>query len=150
MPKAVVKIEKVCFNEKCKKPFVDQWGTQKFCTQKCREKHRWNQRSKRQDKRGGYNRRIYITLWMKAMGLEVDSVPCHYCESSVSLDDFVIDHKVPSSELKTREAKQEIENLVISCKSCNAQKGVLPYDMFYTWKQSQVKPQEPDTPSIDS
>ena len=78
------------------------------------------------------------------MGLEVDTVPCHYCESPVTIDSFVIDHKIPSSELLTRTEKQEISNLVISCKSCNSQKGVLPYDMFYAWKQSTIKPQEPD------
>ena len=65
----------------------------------------------------------------------------------MTIDSFVIDHKVPSSELLTRSEKQEISNLVISCKSCNSQKGVLPYDMFYKWKQSTIKPQEPDTES---
>ena len=145
MPKLTVAIDKICFNEKCKKPFVDNWGTRKFCSDECRQKHRWNVRSKKGDKRGGYNRRIYITLWMEAMGLEVDTVPCHYCEKPVTIDSFVIDHKVPSSELLTRSEKQEISNLVISCKSCNSQKGVLPYDMFYAWKQSTIKLQEPDT-----
>lgn len=137
MPKLTVAIDRICFNEKCKKPFVDNWGTKKFCSEECRQRHR--------DKRGGYNRKIYITLWMKAMGIEVDTVPCHYCEEPVTLENFVIDHKIPSSELKTRTEKQEISNLVISCKSCNGQKSVLPYDMFYAWKRSTIKPQEPDT-----
>ena len=71
-------------------------------------------------------------------------MPCHYCETELTVDTFVIDHKIPSSKLKTREEKQEMDNLVLACKSCNSQKGILPYEVFYAWKQSEIIPQEPD------
>ena len=150
MPKAVEKVVKKCAHVKCKKEFLDEWGTKKFCNEECKKRQRWLERQKKGDKRGGYNRKVYISLWCKAAGKDPGTVPCHYCETELTVDTFVIDHKVPSSELKTREEKQEMDNLVISCKSCNLQKGVLPYEMFYTWKQSTIIRQEPDTENTAS
>lgn len=144
MPKAVVKTKRKCAYDKCGKEFLDEWGTKRFCNEECKKRSRWAERSKRGDKRGGYNRKVYISLWCKAKGEDPGTVPCHYCETELTVDTFVIDHKIPSSKLKTREEKQEMDNLVLACKSCNSQKGILPYEVFYAWKQSEIIPQEPD------
>jgi len=145
MPKAVEKVVKKCAHVKCKKEFLDEWGTKKFCNEECKKRQRWLDRQKKLGKRGRYNRKVYISLWCKAGGKDLGTVPCHYCETELTVDTFVIDHKVPSSELKTRDEKYEMDNLVLACKSCNLQKGVLPYEMFYTWKQSTIIRQELDT-----
>ena len=43
---------------------------------------------------------------------------CHYCEKSVTPNEFSIDHVEP----KTLGGKNNLNNLVISCKSCNIKK----------------------------
>ena len=114
----------------CNKDFVPDYVDQLYCNQQCRQRKNWRERKKRNDHRGGYNRVTYIRLWLQAAGVELPEVPCHYCGSHVSIDDFVIDHKVPRSLLKDRQAKQEISNLVVSCKRCNAWKSDTDYDEF--------------------
>lgn len=50
--------------------------------------------------------------------LERDGPSCRYCEDPVG-DDFNCDHVVAMS----RGGATELENLAVSCKSCNASKG---------------------------
>ena len=124
---------KICANEKCKQAFKDTWGTMKFCSSECRDRQKWNERKRKRDVRGGYNRKTYITLWLQAKGLDLGPAPCHYCGSDVTIDNFVIDHVVPQSQLKTREEKQDINNLAIACKSCNHKKASMPAELFFQW-----------------
>ena len=133
MPQINEVITKVCANEKCGKEFEDVWGTMKYCSTTCKDRQKWLERSRKKNTRGGYNRKTYITLWLKAKGHDLGPAPCHYCGSDVMIDNFVIDHVVPQSQLKTRAEKLAIENLVISCKSCNSKKASMPAQLFIQW-----------------
>ena len=109
----------------------NQWTRSKYCSQRCK----WRvqaRRCKKTKNKGGYNRVTYIRLWLTAMGIEERDVPCHYCEKPLSLDSFTIDHKVPRVMIdqSERKANNEIENLVVSCSSCNALKGASDYHEF--------------------
>ena len=133
MPHLTVVEKKICANEKCGKEFDDVWGTMKYCSNDCRSKQKFTERARKKDTRGGYNRKTYITLWLKAKGYEMSPAPCHYCGCDVTIDNFVIDHVIPQSQLKTREEKQDINNLVICCKSCNNKKASMPAHIYIQW-----------------
>ena len=133
MPHAVEVQIKTCANEKCGKEFEDVWGTMKYCSGVCKDRQKWNDRSRIKDSRGGYNRKVYITLWLQAKGFDLGPAPCYYCGCDVTIDSFVIDHIIPQSQLKTRAEKQDINNLVIACKSCNLRKASMPAELFFQW-----------------
>lgn len=148
MPHAVETEIKTCANEKCGKEFEDVWGTMKYCSSVCKDRQKWIERSRKRNHRGGYNRKIYITLWLEAKGVNLDPAPCHYCGSDVTIDNFVIDHVVPQSQLKTRKEKQDINNLVIACKSCNLRKATMPAELFFQWIEYE-KAQKEEEGSMD-
>ena len=133
MPKLNEPIPRKCQNVKCGKEFLDDWGTRRYCDELCKRRQKWRERKRRSDSRGGYNRRTYIQLWLDALGIEDQRVPCSYCETLVDLDSFVIDHVIPKSQLKTRAECQDIKNLTISCKSCNHRKASMPEEIFRHW-----------------
>lgn len=51
-----------------------------------------------------------------------DEGRCQYCLTDIGISDFTIDHVVP----KTRGGKSTWENVVVSCYSCNQEKGEKP------------------------
>tara|TARA_R100001594_G_scaffold125445_2_gene162468 strand:- start:1025 stop:1309 length:285 start_codon:yes stop_codon:yes gene_type:complete len=87
-------------------------------------------------RKGGYPRRTYLKLWMKARN-EDFTVPCHYCSKRLHPDDFCIDHKVAIKFLKTREEIMDESNLVISCWNCNHKKGSMSYTEFLKLKEKE-------------
>ena len=66
----------------------------------------------------------------------------------MTIDNFVIDHVIPQSQLKTRKEKQDINNLVIACKSCNLRKATMPAELFFQWIEYE-KAKEKEEGSMD-
>ena len=130
------KTKKVC--EYCSKkylPAVGQSSRQKYCTIHCK----WNARDVRMKEnvsenqyihKGGYNRETHILLWLSAMGLSDIGAYCHYCDEILYPDNFVIEHKIPRVHLTTKQEMTDIDNLVISCHSCNNEKSSTDYNEF--------------------
>ena len=119
--------------EQCGAEYDTPYSTvQKYCSMSCKDKMGWiraKKAGKIRAKKGGYNRSTYISLFMNARQSD-QTAPCHYCQSRVTPDNFVLDHKVPISSLSTREAIMDPENLVVCCRSCNILKGVKSYEDF--------------------
>lgn len=55
---------------------------------------------------------------------------CPYCLKEYPIIDATRDHRVP----KSRGGKTEPENITISCKSCNSEKGALTPEEYELWK----------------
>ena len=130
------KIKKTC-NHCSKKyiPAVGQSKRQKYCSIHCK----WNARDVRMKEntpkneyihKGGYNRETHILLWLAAMGLTNVGAGCHYCSKILYPDNFVIEHKIPRVHLTTKQEMMDINNLVISCTSCNSEKSSTDYNEF--------------------
>jgi hypothetical protein len=49
---------------------------------------------------------------------------CAYCDEPIKLDDAIGDHMIPHS----KGGRTIYENLAVSCKTCNQNKGTLPWD----------------------
>ena len=101
--------------------------TQKYCSKKCKERMAWKRQKESgnvRSKKGGYPRAIYIQLWMEAR-LSDNTAPCHYCKKRLKPErnSFVLDHKIPVSELSTREEVMNPENLCVCCSECNVEKS---------------------------
>jgi len=58
--------------------------------------------------------------------VEVHGATCFYCSAALTKDTATIDHV----EGQTGDAPNAIQNLVLSCKPCNAKKGHFPIDAF--------------------
>jgi 5-methylcytosine-specific restriction endonuclease McrA len=128
---------KIC--EQCGAEFDTQFSTvQKYCSKSCKEKKGWlraKKAGKIRAKKGGYNRSTYINLFMNARQSD-QTAPCHYCQSRVTPDNFVLDHKVPISSLSTRDQIMDPTNLVVCCRSCNISKGTNSYEDFIKQKET--------------
>ncbi len=117
----------------------DEWNqkTQKYCSKSCKYKTAWKKQKDTgniRTKKGGYSRAVYIQLWMEARQSD-NTAPCHYCKKRLNPDNYVLDHKVPVSELKTREEVQNPKNLVVCCRECNTEKGnIYSYEEFLKMK----------------
>ena len=122
---------KIC--EQCGAEFDTQFSTvQIYCSRSCKEKMGWlraKKAGKIRSKKGGYNRSTYISLFMNARQSD-QTAPCHYCQSRVTPDNFVLDHKIPISSLSTRDQIMDPTNLVVCCRSCNIRKGTKSYEDF--------------------
>ena len=55
---------------------------------------------------------------------------CHYCQCTLTYQMSTLDHKIPVSE----GGQSCKNNLVLSCKTCNADKGVIKYKVFRMMK----------------
>jgi 5-methylcytosine-specific restriction endonuclease McrA len=117
---------------------------QKYCSRSCKDKMAWEKRKETghiRAKKGGYNRETYINLFLSARQTD-QTAPCHYaqfdvnpnCQERVTSTDFVLDHKRPLAELKTRSEMLDPENLVVCCKSCNNLKNTTSYENFINRK----------------
>ncbi len=122
--------KKVC--EHCNKKYEPnklQYARQKYCSKKCK----WAVKGLRDKElniaRGGYNREVYIRLWIKAMGLDSAIAYCHYCGIELLPDHFHIDHKISRHKLTIAQSKN-IKYLVVSCLNCNKEKSDTDYDTF--------------------
>ena len=119
---------KVC--KKLFKPRGGQYKRQLYCTRKCKDKQqrlRDKMVGSARIKKGGYPRSTILRLFLKAR--EGDrTIPCFYCNSRLTEETFVIDHKRPVKDLKTREEYLREDNLVISCGRCNQLKGSMPFE----------------------
>lgn len=51
---------------------------------------------------------------------------CFYCTSPLTPETLTVDHKIPSS----RGGKHHDDNLVVACRKCNKEKGVLTDNEF--------------------
>ena len=111
-------------------PAFTQFYRQRYCSLKCKEKRRATVERERGIFKGGYSRETHIRLWMDALGKADASAPCHYCGEALYPDNFVIEHRKPRKELKSRDEMTDISNLVISCHGCNKEKGTLSYEEF--------------------
>ena len=112
------------------RPAFTQFYRQRYCSLKCKEKRRATVERERGIYKGGYSRETHIRLWMDALGRADSSAPCHYCQEPLYPDNFVIEHKKPRKELKSRDEMTDITNLVISCHGCNKEKGTISYEEF--------------------
>ena len=114
-------------------PNSGQGKRQKYCSKHCKRKVKGRLDRERKLYKGGYNRRTYIVLWLRARNEEDYTAPCHYCGARLppEVGCFVIEHKIPRSKLKkTKEAMHDISNLEISCIPCNRLKGTNGYQAF--------------------
>jgi len=111
-------------------PAFTQFYTQRYCSLKCKEKRRATVERERGIFKGGYSRETHIRLWMDALGKADASAPCHYCGELLYPDNFVIEHRTPRKELKSRDQMTDISNLVIACYPCNKEKGTSSYEEF--------------------
>lgn len=130
MPPPKLPPKKVC--EHCNKKYEPnklQYARQKYCSKKCK----WAVKGLRDKElniaRGGYNREVYIRLWVKAMGLDSAIAYCHYCGIELLPDHFHIDHKISRHKLTIAQSKN-IKYLVVSCLNCNKEKSNTDYDTF--------------------
>ena len=111
-------------------PANNQYAKAKYCSKRCKARNQARV-NRAKANRGGYNRETNIRLWMNAMQIDYKFAPCHYCLIPVTVENFVIDHKVPRKDLEqTREAQEDIRNLVVCCESCNTKKNIDDYETF--------------------
>ena len=113
-------------------PKASQGRKQKYCSRRCKDRAQRKRDSEKENGRptkGGYPRKTYINLWMRALCADL-TVPCHYCGKRLTTISFSIDHKVPMKNLKTREEVMDESNMVISCHDCNQAKGTKSYEEF--------------------
>lgn len=68
--------------------------------------------------------------WKKLYGASV-SFTCPYCLEQFPLSEASKDHKNP----KSRFHDNSVENIVLSCKKCNSEKGALTVEEYKLWKQ---------------
>jgi hypothetical protein len=122
--------EKKC--EICGKEYspVSSYKTAKYCSKTCYYKAQAGFLKKRGIFKGGYSRETHIRLWVDAMGIKDVSAPCHYCGEHLYPGHFVIEHRKPRRELKSKDEVKDISNLVISCHRCNKEKGTSSYEEF--------------------
>ena len=66
--------------------------------------------------------------WKKLYGSHISFV-CPYCLKTFPLSESTKDHVIPRKKKK----KTVPENIVLSCKSCNSQKGALTPDEYKDW-----------------
>ena len=111
-------------------PVKFQYNRQKYCSKTCYYKGQSILLRRRGIYKGGYCRETHIRLWIDAMGIADVSAPCHYCNEPLYPDKFVIEHKKPRNELKSRDEMMDISNLVVSCHGCNKKKGLMEYSEF--------------------
>ena len=66
------------------------------------------------------------------MGIELHTASCHYCGTELEPDKpFNIDHKTPRSIIRdNKKLKNDIDNMVIACPTCNGLKGSTEYEEF--------------------
>jgi hypothetical protein len=125
------KYEKVCFT--CGEPYFPKIGSYKstkFCSGTCYYRKQGEYLKERGIHKGGYNRETYILTWLKARGETDYNAPCHWCGTSLAPNNFNIDHVIPRTQCKTRKEMTNMENLVISCRSCNTLKGAKKAEDF--------------------
>lgn len=118
------KYEKICFS--CEKPYfpkVGSYKSTKFCSSTCYYKKQAEYLKERGVYKGGYNRETYIITWLIARGEKDFNAPCHWCGTPLAPNNYNLDHVIPRSKCKTREEMTNIDNLVVSCKSCNSLKS---------------------------
>jgi hypothetical protein len=132
--------------EQCGAQFDTQFSTvQKYCSKSCKEKMSWlraKKAGKIRSKKGGYNRSTYISLFLNARQSD-QTAPCHYaqfkvnpnCQLRVTASDFVLDHKIPVSNLSTRSELMDSNNLLVCCRSCNIFKGTESYETIVKQKE---------------
>lgn len=70
-------------------------------------------------------RKIFNAAYL-AVGMK--NIPCIFCEYSLSFNEATIEHIIPISKGGTN----AMENLTISCKSCNNNRKSMPFDY---WKK---------------
>lgn len=118
--------------EQCGEQYSPNSTVQKYCSRSCKDKKAWSRFKDSGDirrRKGGYNRTVYIRLWMKARQSDM-TAPCHYCKKRLSPDNFVLDHKVPLTKLTSRKEMMDESNLVVACTDCNIKKGSSSYENF--------------------
>lgn len=68
--------------------------------------------------------------WRKLYSMDT-TFTCPYCLRQVPFEETNIDHIVPRS----RGGQTTPENIIRTCKSCNATKGALTLEEFVEWKR---------------
>ena len=116
----------------CKEEYIPrQAATQKYCGRSCKDKARSIKSiAEGIPRKGGYNRSVYIRVWMKARGETNYTAPCTYCGKELSVDDdFTLDHTTSRQELTYEQIKSE-QFLVLACRECNQAKGSMSVEEF--------------------
>ena len=120
-------------------PSENSHTVQKYCHRRCKEKAAYQRlldSGQTRKRKGGYNRTTYVTKFMEARQSDM-TAPCHYCGKRLEPDgDWVLDHKIPISELF--DDFQNPDNLILSCSKCNYEKGTQDYQEFLTQKQKEI------------
>lgn len=68
--------------------------------------------------------------WKKLYGSQFSFV-CPYCLRTLPIKESTKDHVIPRS----RGGKTEPQNIVLSCQSCNSEKGSLTPEEYKQWKK---------------
>ena len=121
--------------------YIPNSTVQKYCSRSCKDKKAWSRFKESGDirrRKGGYNRTVYIRLWMKARQSD-NTAPCHYCKKRLTPENFVLDHKVPLTKLTSREEMMDESNLAVCCTDCNVRKGSKNYEEFMETNGSKSK-----------
>jgi len=114
-------------------PALYQEESQRYCSKLCKRRKQDEVRKERGVASGGYNRTVYIKVWLKGKGR------CHYCKCPINVEDkWNIDHTIPRSVLASsgcskiarKKIKNDVSNMEIVCQSCNHRKGSLDGKSF--------------------
>ena len=113
-------------------PAPYQEKSQKYCSKVCKRKKQDEVRKERGIASGGYNRTVYIKVWMKSLGMLYRLGECFYCKCNIQVDDkWTIDHTIPRSVIRERrKIKNDTSNMQVVCQSCNNRKGALDSKSF--------------------
>ena len=107
-------------------PVQYQEEAQRYCSKQCKQKKKSQNRREHGFSHGGYNRTVYIKMWLKGQG------HCYYCKIPFDVDDnWCIDHTIPRSIVKEMsKIKHDISNMQVVCFECNTRKGSLDSESF--------------------
>jgi 5-methylcytosine-specific restriction endonuclease McrA len=114
------------------------WNVRQFISDTSNDRVK---RLRQRRKDAGLKSQSNISKALRAKVLEKCGVACVYCSSS---DDLTVDHMTPVE----RGGSEEIDNLQIACRSCNADKRNMTHEEYMAWNGRvtlQKRPQNTDS-----
>lgn len=60
---------------------------------------------------------------------------CCFCKRKINIKSLTLEHIIPIAY----GGRWNIENLALSCKECNQERGILSFEEFKSWKRGYLK-----------